>query len=130
MQNIRHNWRRLSHLILRGSPGKALFPEEHEGPNNLEKMLLLGDTVINRALESTLNQTTAEVLQTIKDFPKETVKNMVCFAPSIIRKLRDMNAMENSSTLQRRYFEDLQRVSGNISTLTIISHLISLNTNV
>ena len=81
--------------------------------------------MINKTLSRTINQTTVEVLQTIKDFPKNTARNMLCFAPNIISKIRNINAMENSSTFQRRYLADLQRISGNFSTYTIISYLIS-----
>ena len=112
--------------MLRGHAGKALFPEDHEEKNNLQKMVVLGDTVINRAFELTINQTTAEVIQNIMDFPKESLKNSACLAPRIIRKLRDKNAMENPLPLfRRRYFEDLHGASGKVSTITVILQLMS-----
>ena len=112
MQNVIHNWQRFARLVLRGTPEKVFFPDKKDGSNNLEKILTIGETMINTTLITTLNQTTMEVLQNIQEFPEETAKNMICLAPNIIRKIRDMNAMENPARLQRKLFQDLHRVTG------------------
>ena len=55
--------------------------EEKEGENKFQTLVIFGDTLLLTTLTKTLNKTTVEVNQTIKDFPEET--NIICFAPNV-----------------------------------------------
>ena len=126
IQNFLFNWKRFSKLLLKGNPGKIIFPDDRQ--NALQKLLKVGEKVLNQTLTSAFNTTTMEVIQSFKEFPEVAVKNTICTVPYIIRKIRDHQAMKNPSSLRRRHFKQLLRRSGN--NLNLVESSYYLNTNI
>lgn len=90
--------------MVRGKFDKIFFPEAYEGKNNLQKMVLFGNKMINSVLKETLNATLSDIATAAKDIPKEFTKRLVCFKPNLIRYIRVRQAKE-----------DRQRVMGLIN---------------
>ena len=103
LNEIQYNFQRLGRLVLRGNPQKIFFPDKEEGKNNLQHIVEFSNKMLNTALKQTVNKSATEVIETAKDIPKDLTKNLICLAPNIIRKFRQMNAMEEPSFLQRKH---------------------------
>ena len=110
---------------MKGNPGKIIFPDDRQ--NALQKLLTVGEKVLNQTLTFALDSTKMDVIKSFKEFPEVAVKNTVCTVPYIIRKIRDYQAMQNPSSLRRRHFKHLLRKSGN--NLNLVESSYYLNTN-
>ena len=121
-RNITYNVKRLARLILRGSPGKIFFPDEVEGRNNLQRIITFSKRMLNTTLKETLNRTTTEIVEIVKNAPKDLSKNLICLTPNIILKVRQMQSKRDPTEMQRRFLQelDLTRRKKRLKTYTHI----------
>ena len=107
--NAMYNVKRLGRLILRGSPGKIFFPDKVEGKNNLDRIVTFSKRMLNDTLKETLNRTTVEIVDMVRNFPKIMTKNFICLTPNIILKIRQMQSdNESEAMMQNRFASDLR----------------------
>ena len=111
-RNITYNVKRLARLILRGSPGKIFFPDEVEGRNNLQRIITFSKRMLNTTLKETLNRTTTEIVEIVKNAPKDLSKNLICLTPNIILKVRQMQSKRDPTEMQRRFLHELDLTKG------------------
>ena len=117
--NVMYNVERLGRLIVRGSPGKIFFPDKVEGKNNLQRVVTFSKRMLNNTLKETLNKTTVEIVDMVKNFPKDMTKNLVCITPNIILKIREMQSKKDPEMMERRFLNDI-RSSSSKSLITLI----------
>ena len=109
--NVMYNVERLGRLIVRGSPGKIFFPDKVEGKNNLQRVVTFSKRMLNNTLKETLNKTTVEIVDMVKNFPKDMTKNLVCITPNIILKIREMQSKKDPEMMERRFLNDIRSSS-------------------
>ena len=110
-----YNVKRLARLIVRGSPGKIFFPDKLEGKNNLQRVLTFSKRMLNNTLKQTVNQTTIEIIDMVKNFPTDMTKNLICITPNIILKIRQMQSENDPEMMERRFLHDLRPKSCKIT---------------
>ena len=122
LRNTMYNVKRLARLILRGSPRKIFFPDEVEGKNNLQRIMAFSKRMLNTTLKETLNKTTTEIVEIVKNAPKDLSKNLICLTPNIILKVRQMQSKRDPTEMQRRFLQelDLTRRKKRLKTYTHI----------
>ena len=113
--NVMYNAKRLARLIVRGSPGKIFFPDKIEGKNNLQRVLSFSKRMLNNTLKQTVNQTTIEIIDMVKNFPTDMTKNLICITPNIILKIRQMQSENDPEMMERRFLHDLRPKSCKIT---------------
>jgi len=75
--NIMFNMKRLARLIVGGNPGKIFFPDA--GKNSLQRTV----TFSNRLL--------TDIVEIVKNTPKELSRNLICITPKVILKFRQIS---------------------------------------
>ena len=94
-------------MIVRGNPGKIFFPDAVDGKNNLQRIVTFSKRMLNNTLKETLNRTTTEIVDIVKNAPKDLSKNLICLTPNIILKVRQMQSEKDPSEMQRRFLREL-----------------------
>ena len=97
-----YNVRRLSKLLLRGKYDQIISPPAIEGSNNFNKLVRFTNNKITAVLRDTLNTTLTELATAAKGYPKNFLKNTVCFAPNVMRLLREKQNPRNRNPLKQR----------------------------
>ena len=106
------NVKRLGRLIVRGSPGKIFFPDKVEGKNNLQRIVSFSKRMLKTTLKETLNTTTTDIIDIVKNAPKDLSKNLICLTPNLLLKVRQMQSNEDPTELQRRFLKDMSSRRG------------------
>ena len=101
-QGLLYNSRRISKLILRGNFEQIISPDGIDGNNNFNKLVTFTNNQLTNVLSNTLNTTLNDIATVALNSPKNFLKNLVCFAPNVMRLLRSKQEPKNRARLKKR----------------------------